>query len=48
MFSEIFETARHFITCLPAASRVAYDVEIGRHPAQSDLEKLDLADVFPR
>nr|WP_319483866.1 hypothetical protein [uncultured Cohaesibacter sp.] len=46
MFSEFFETTRHVIACLPAASRVANDVEIGRQPAQADLEKLNLADVF--
>nr|WP_319515921.1 hypothetical protein [uncultured Cohaesibacter sp.] len=46
MFSEIFEATRHLILCLPAASRVANDVECGRQPSQADLQKLDIDDVF--
>ena len=30
MIMEIFEATRHLFTCLPAASRVANDVEAGR------------------
>lgn len=46
MFSEIFESTRHLISCLPAASRVANDVECGRQPSHADLQKLDIDDVF--
>ncbi len=46
MFSEIFETTRHFFTCLPAASRIANDIEYGCQPSRSDLQKLGIEDVF--
>ena len=45
---EIFEATRHLFTCLPAASRVANDVEAGRSPSLDDLQTLELDDVFYR
>nr|WP_321458286.1 hypothetical protein [uncultured Cohaesibacter sp.] len=46
MFHELFDATRLFITCLPAASRVANAVEMGSEPSIEDLKKLDLQDLY--
>ncbi|WP_319411222.1 hypothetical protein [uncultured Cohaesibacter sp.] len=46
MFSELIQSTRHLFACLPAASRIANAIEYGREPAQADLKKLDLDDIF--
>ena len=45
MFEEIKQTAwsiGHAVAALPAAARIASDLESGRHPSECDLKMLDL------